>query len=200
MFLTVAAIIGFIIEAFKKPNNGRLLTVVIFLPFTLEGVHPLFTWERHQKVTVKREILISPFDIEKSLARRLEFKQKFPIFLRLGFPIPSETKGEGLTLGSKRCVHFSGGEGQPGDLCAQITERDNNKIVFSNIEDKSHISHWLSWKKSVIYWKELDHNKVEVRWIITYDRELDPAWYFAPLERYAVRLVGEYLMKYYFEI
>jgi hypothetical protein len=33
-----------------------------------------------------------------------------------------------------------------------------------------------------------------VRWTIRYRRDLDPAWYFGPWERYAVRLAGNYLI------
>lgn len=198
LFIGIAVIVGRFVQKFENPNKGRFFAFVFLLPFTLEGIHPLFTFSRHQEVVIKKEFTISSSEIEKSLARRLELKTNLPLFLRLGFPIPSRSKGEGLALGSKRCLYFSGGEGQPGETCVQVTSRGHNRIVFEKTKDESHISHWLNWKKSIISWKKSENNKMEISWMITYDRALDPAWYFAPFEKYAVRLVGEYGMAHYF--
>ena len=200
LFFGAAIIVGWLAQKDEKSYKNRLSALFIFLPFALEGVHPLFTFPRHEKVIVKKSAFISSSDIEQNLAHRLEFKHKLPLFLQMGFPLPSRARGEGLAIGSQRCVHFSGGEGQPGDLCFRIKERDTNKIVFERIKDDSPIVHWLTWKKSVVQWKKSNNNKMEITWTITYDRELDPAWYFAPFERYAVRLAGEYLIKSYFGI
>ena len=199
LFLAVTVLVAWIIQKAKKSNRGRLSALIFVLPFALEGVYPSLSFSRHEEVIVKKEFLINSSDVEESLARRLEFKHKLPFFLRLGFPTPSQTRGEGLAIGSQKCVHFSGGEGQPGDLCFQITEKDLNKVIFEKTKDDSHIAHWLNWKKSIVQWKKLDHNKMEITWTIIYDRELDPAWYFAPFERYAVRLAVEYLIRSYFE-
>ena len=34
-----------------------------------------------------------------------------------------------------------------------------------------------------------------MRWTLRYKRLLDPAWYFGPWERYAVKLTADYLIQ-----
>ena len=46
---------------------------------------------------------------------------------------------------------------------------------------------------TTLRWQALDNGKTRVEWTMHYERSLDPAWYFAPWERYAVRRSMEYL-------
>ena len=43
-------------------------------------------------------------------------------------------------------------------------------------------------------WTALDAETTQVTWRIDSERRLDPAWYFAPWQRYAVGLSAEYLI------
>jgi hypothetical protein len=54
--------------------------------------------------------------------------------------------------------------------------------------------HWLSWRSAEVRWRAVPGG-TEVRWTLRYRRRLDPAWYFAPLERYGVRLAAGYLIE-----
>ena len=66
-------------------------------------------------------------------------------------------------------------------------------------KDESHIAHWLTWQTATVSWQKKSKDVVEVQWKLNYQRNLDPYWYFAPLERYGVRLAAEHLMKSFFE-
>ena len=91
-------------------------------------------------------------------------------------------------------MRFAGGEGSPGDLVLQVTVSQPGRVLFRAVSDTSHIAHWLQWKEAEVCWREAGSNQTEVRWRIRYRRLLDPAWYFRPWERYAVRLAAGYLI------
>ena len=199
LFALVAIVIGKYLEWARSKNNARLMSVVILLPMVLEGVFPSFEFSRNEVVSLSREFAISGEQVRQRLAKPLALTKTLPLFLQMGFPQAKEVRGEGLDIGSTRCIYFAGGEGTPGDLCLQIQDVLNNRVVFQLAKDDSHIAHWLSWKTATVSWQEKSPGKVEVTWTLAYDRELDPYWYFAPLERYGVRLAAQHLLANYFE-
>ena len=92
-------------------------------------------------------------------------------------------------------IHFAGGEGRPGDLVMQVAESEPGHIRFVAQSDNSKIAHWLTWRSSEVRWNAVDADHTEVSWTLNFRRDLDPAWYFRPWERYAVRLAAEYLIE-----
>ncbi len=123
----------------------------------------------------------------------MSFDEPLPHFLRLGFPTPQWIRGSGLELGDRRVIRFAGGEGEPGNLTLEVVERTETMVHFRCIEDETKIAHWLDWKESIVKFTP-EAGGTRVRWTLDYDRRLDPAWYFAPMERYAVRLPAEALI------
>jgi hypothetical protein len=65
------------------------------------------------------------------------------------------------------------------------------------VSDESKVAHWLDWEYADVRWRPVDGNSgfTEVEWTLGYRRLLDPAWYFRPWERYAVRLAAGYLIQ-----
>src|SRR5207237_9436479 len=54
---------------------------------------------------------------------------------------------------------------------------------------------WLTWRSSEVRWNAVDADHTKVSWTLNFRRDLDPAWYFRPWERYAVHLAAEYLIE-----
>lgn len=197
LFYLVGAIIGMLVDRGRRKERPISLQAVVLLPIllvSLEGTTPMLSFPRGQQVTVKKIVNGSPADVERMLARQPVFDRALPAYLRMKFPLPVATSGEGLTLGAQRRIHFAGGEGKPGDLALRITERAPSSVTFTAQSDTSHIAHWLTWRASRVSWRAAGAGRTEVEWTIAYDRELDPAWYFAPWERYATRLAAGYLI------
>ena len=71
---------------------------------------------------------------------------------------------------------------------------------FRVLSDTSHISHWLTWQEAEVSWSphavgsDGASPQTDVRWTLRYERRLDPAWYFAPWERYAVSCAADHLI------
>jgi len=62
-------------------------------------------------------------------------------------------------------------------------------------DTKSHMTNFLDWRESIVAWEPIDAQTTKVMWTLNYRRGLDPAWYFGPMERYAVRLAAGYLIE-----
>ena len=177
-------------------NNFRLrgLIALPFLLMGLEGVHERLSFSRNEQVTVTRTLRTTAAEVEQALAATPRYKRPPPLFLRLGFPRPVRASGAGLSIGDRRTTRFAGGEGEPGDLVLEVIERGPGLVRFRVVKDTSHISHWLAREDVEVRWEEIAPNETRVSWSIRYRRLLDPAWYFGPLERYAVRLSAGYLI------
>ena len=85
-------------------------------------------------------------------------------------------------------------EGQGERTCYETFFISFHVFKFRAIEDQSKIAHWLDWEEAEVSWARLDESHTKVCWTLRYKRLLDPAWYFGPWERYAVRLTAGYLI------
>jgi hypothetical protein len=195
IFYVVGAIIAVLSEAARgKRGTTRLMLATPLFLMSLEGSHKQISLPREQSVTAHATIAANARDVEAALAAPMRFHTKLPAYLRMGFPRPVATSGFGLEPGRLRTIRFAGGEGKPGDLVMQIAEVGADHVIFRAVSDHSKVAHWLDWEDAVITWRPADDHHTEVFWTLHYRRNLDPAWYFAPWERYGVGLAGKYLI------
>jgi hypothetical protein len=162
---------------------------------SIEGSSPKLSFNREETVQASKVINSPAEQVELVIARSPRTGLPLPLYLRMGFPRPTDAQGEGLQVGNSRTIHFAGGEGRPGDLVLQVEESRPGYLRFRAISDRSKIAHWLDWKSSEVEWMKLDSDHTRVTWKLHFQRRLDPAWYFRPWERYAARLAAEYLIE-----
>lgn len=195
LFYLVGIIAGVLLDAFepKKPA-ARVMLVAPLLLLSVEGVSDGLSAPRAEAVTVSRTVAASPDEVAAALSEQPAFPGRLPFYLRMGFPQPTRSLGAGLAEGDRRLIHFAGGEGKPGDLLLEVWSSVPGRVVFGAISDTSHIAHWLTWRSAEVSWSEVAPGQTAVTWTLRYDRELDPVVWFAPTERYAVRLAVEYLL------
>jgi hypothetical protein len=196
LFYLVGILVGVGVDSFRR-NRGTTLSCITLalLPLCMEGVVPQLTWSRGQSVAVTRVIPAPVSAVEASLAQSPRVGTALPRFLRIGFPRPLEASGQGLFVGATRIVHFAGAEGDPpGDLVMRVTERRPGYARFEKVSDDSKLTQWLRWDDSEVEWTPIDAGHTRVTWRIHFERQLDPAWYFAPWERAAVRGAATYLI------
>jgi hypothetical protein len=134
--------------------------------------------------------------VEVSLSKSPRLDTALPRLLRIGFPRPLEASGLGFSVGATRIVHFAGAEGDPpGDLVMRVAERRPGYARFETVSDSSKLTQWLRWDDSEVEWVSADAGHTRVTWRIHFERQLDPAWYFVPWERTAVRAAATYLIR-----
>lgn len=199
LFYLVGAIIGLSIDAMRKREERRRIKLfpLIFLPFlplSLEGVRPSLSFSRDEEIVVERVIPVTVEAVERSLSSTPDFAKPLPPFLRLRFPKPEATWGEGLEPGAYRAVRFTKDDEAPGVLVVRVTGRSAGFVRFETESDTTMIAQWLGWKGADVRWQSVSGGATRVRWTLRYTRRLDPAWYFGPWERYAVRLAAGYMI------
>ncbi len=196
LFYIVGIIIGLIVDWTQRRRGATLSCIaLVMFPMCLEGVTPELTWNREQVVEVTRVVPAPSSAIEDSLSRSPDLQIPLPRYLRVGFPRPLAVSGSGLAVGSTRKIHFAGAEGDPpGDLVMRVGVHEPGFARFDAVSDSSKLTQWIRWDCSEVRWSAIDASHTQVTWRIRFERQLDPAWYFIPWERAAVREAAEYLI------
>ena len=205
LFFMVGGLVAEITEHYRKKGERtaqlaierrrRRMLLLVLLPMSLEGVVPGFGFGREEAVTASREVAASAAQVQSLLAEPARFDRPLPPFLKLGFPTPGASSGAGLRVGDRRIVRLDHGEHHSGALVMEVVRSEPGLLAFRAVSDDSYITHWLTWRGAEVHWAEVSPGRTRVRWTLSYRRRLDPAWYFAPLERYAARLAAGYLIE-----
>jgi hypothetical protein len=203
IFFLVGTIVGAAINWIRgrhgpddpRATRWRATLALTVLPFSVEGVAPGFEFARDEQVTATRIVTASPAAVRDALAATPRFDRALPPFLRIGFPIPVHTSGSGLRVGDRRTIELTHGEHHSGALVLAVSEVDASSVRFAAVSDSSYIMHWLAWQHATVSWEPIDATRTRVTWTLGYRRRLDPAWYFAPLERYGAFVAAGYLIE-----
>jgi len=197
LFYLAGIVVGVVMDEKRKNKNVKLSCLaLILLPMSLEGVVPGLSFNRAQTVEVSRVVDAPADSVERQLAQSPEIARALPRALRIGFPRPLNAWGQGLGIGAMRTIHFAGAEGDPpGDLTMRVAAREPEYVRFETVSDSSKLTQWIAWDSSEVQWKPVDDRHTMVTWRVHFERQLDPAWYFAPLERSAVHEAAKYLIE-----
>lgn len=195
--------IGFIVGIFadkaraqKEISRMHCAVVAVILLCSLEGINERFSFQRDEVIEVSCLHHASMEETVAALAQGPRFDWwQLPTYLKMGFPYPVKIQGDGLKNGDRWQIDFAGGEGKPGSLVAQVICSESGHYVVKKISDGSHISHWMDWQQAEWFLIPQANGGTEVRLRMSYRRLLDPAWYFAPVQRYGVGLAGEYFLE-----
>jgi hypothetical protein len=192
LFYAIGLAIGAGIDASRNKTATLSCATVIVILLSFDGILPLHI--RQETVAVTHVISAPAGEIREALAEPPDIATPLPRFLRLGFPRPIAVSGSGLAAGAIRTIHFTGAEGDPpGDLTLRVEYANNSEVLFLATRDTSKLTQWIRWQSSSVHWQPVDATHTRVTWQTTFERQLDPWWYFTPWERYAVRKSTEYL-------
>jgi hypothetical protein len=200
LFYVIGILTGALIDhgRSKSGGGGRALSLpilMLILGTGIEGVAPGAEFNREEVITVTRIVPADAGRVRQILGETPRFDRQLPALLRLRFPVPGTISGAGLAVGAERVVEFRSGGHHPGHLVMNVTESSPGRIRFEARSDDSYLVHWLSWRDATVTWRPTTLGETEVTWTLRYRRRLDPAWYFGPIERLAVRLTAGYLIE-----
>jgi len=203
IFYAVGAMIVFILSKINKdredtddPLDSGMFALGFFLILMVSGLYGDVQQKPLQEVTVVKSVS-AEVDLN-ALGKEVDLLDDLPSFFDLGFPMPISMDGVGVAPGDSRKIHFKSTTKGVGVLHLEIVERTNEKIVFKTISDGSHIKHWLSWDTVTVSLDKLPNGQTQIKWTTSFQCELGPAWYFVPIERYAVQLSSMHLVNTYF--
>jgi Ca2+/Na+ antiporter len=196
-------LIIFIIKYAYEHNKSKSRLHLHMLPMlivvaSLEGIHPDLSFERYNEVTSSKVVNLSINQIKQNLVKPVELDQNRHWFLAM-FPMPYEFDAKSLTEGEVHTIKYRYHRWfitntHEGFTKIKVAEVSDQKVRMQIIEDTSYTSNYINAHGTEINLIPIDANTTEIRLTVKYERLLDPAWYFDPLQRYATGLLGEYLI------
>lgn len=191
----------FLAHKYKHRKSGQLFShilPVLIIVSAFEGTHQSLSFDRHQQVVVTRDIPASIAAIQHKLTQPVSLDKQRQWFLSM-FPMPHTIISDSMAPGTIHEVRLTYHRWfvtntHSGKILFKIEEATNNKIRTRFIEDSSYLSTYLKFKSTEIDLLALDENTTRVTFKIEYERLLEPAWYFYPLQQYGVRQGAEFLL------
>jgi hypothetical protein len=181
----------------REGPPGRMFALVLVPVILLgvEGTSGPTTFPVRNRVAATAVVAAGPAEVEAALASTPVFDEALPGFLRhAGFPRPLSAEGGGLDVGDVRDILMTGPKG-PAPLVLRVVERAPGRVVFAVELDATPVAGWMALRQAVVTWSPSGSGATTVRWELEFDRLLSPAFYFAPLERYAAGLAAGYLIR-----
>lgn len=186
--------------AFDKGQGSRgvhVLPLLLLLAST-EGVVPELSFERENSVSVSRYLDSTPAQIHRNLAMPIELDPARPLFLRL-FPIPWKIDNPELREGSIHRSHFRYHRWfytntHEGEMAFRLSEVSPQRVELELLEDDSYIATYLRLHGTRLDILAAEDGGSHVTLTMRYRRLLDPAWYFDPMQAYAMELAAAYII------
>ncbi len=172
---------------------------LLLFTFALEGTSESLTFDRQQTVFAETSVAASPSYIKQRFSQSFELDH--PGFSMLGlFPMPAEVENsapliEGsvhrITYRYAGWVFFNVHE---GSVELVVAKAGPNYVTVHYRNDDSYISNYLTLQRARLEMRPQSDGTTAVRLYISYRRDLDPAWYFGPLQRFAVRQMAAHIL------
>ncbi|WP_283138237.1 hypothetical protein [Rhizohabitans arisaemae] len=194
LFYLVGLLFGLIFDAIAR-NRGRgphAFIVPVALLALIEGGMAVAAPPQTAEVSVTRPA--GPGDVGRALTETPDFSAFESPFLKLGFPRPLRAEGTGLAVGALRTITFTprkslgiGAVAEPRAMTLRVREHTPGRVVFAVVDDTT-LARWVELREAEFAWDE-----AELTVTLRYRRTFDPAWYFGPLQRYAMTEAADYL-------
>ncbi len=167
---------------------------------SVEGLTEQTSFPREETITRTHILDLTPAQIRANLARPVHLDAKRSKFLSL-FPLPDRIDAPSFAQGQTHKAYFTYRRWgftnvHKGETHLHMKTVQPLLVETEVTKDTSYFSHYLTVHGTKIEMVPQADGRTEVSLTIRYRRELDPAWYFGPLQRRAMRESGDYLLKH----
>ncbi|KAA1423071.1 hypothetical protein FE697_010605 [Mumia zhuanghuii] len=203
LFYGVAAFVGLVVQAVRRPGHRALVAAPLLLLVALEGVGGVTVIPRQDAASATVTVSATPVHVAAALAAPPEFGPYEAAFLRsLPFPKPVRANGSGLAVGDTRLITFNprrslglGSTSTPRSMELRVVEAvttaAGGRVVFDVTADST-FARWLDLRSAVVTWTT-SGDTTRMTWRLDYARTFDPSWYFGPIQHHAVGDAAGYL-------
>ncbi len=172
------------------------LAVIII---SVEGLTDTTSFPREEVITRTHIVNLTPAQIHANLAEPVHLDAARSKFLSL-FPLPDRVDAPDFAQGQTHKAFFTYRRWgftnvHKGETHLHIKTVQPLLVETEITQDTSYFSHYLTIHGTKIEMVPQANGNTEVSLTIRYRRELDPAWYFGPLQRRAIRESGDYLLR-----
>ncbi len=184
-------------------NNGRnnkysLAVPVIMLMLSLEGTTASLSFPRDTFVEINRSTTLSIKQIKANLAKPFDLNKKRHWMISI-FPMPYHIEAGSLNAGDVHTVYTryhrwfvtNTHEGQAELLIESVSA---NKVKTKVLSDTTYFSTYLQGSGTEISLLPNAQGGTDIKLRIDYQRKLDPAWYFHPLQKFGISKMGELII------
>ena len=201
-FLVVS--IGFVSDWLGARNDrkrGRTLGVVlsvVVLGSSFEGTTEAFSAGRTAYAKASRIADLTPEQVMRNLTRPMDLDADRGWLLSV-FPMPYRVDADSVEPGAVHRMHtryhrWFVTNTHEGELHLEIVEREPNRLTTRVIHDTTFFSTYLSQIGSEVLLTPVAPNRTEISLRLDYRRNLHPAWYFHPLQQFAMHQMAAFFV------
>ncbi|WP_446830885.1 hypothetical protein [Candidatus Foliamicus sp.] len=184
-----------------KTKGGKMcvaLLPMVVLASSFEGSTELLSAERTAYVQASRIVEIQPEQIMTNLLRPVELSVERNWILSI-FPMPYRVETGSLEKGAihrmyTRYHRWFVTNTHEGEVHIEIVDVQPNRLRTRVVHDTSFFSTYLNQVGSELTLTRTASNSTEISLRLTYRRNLDPAWYFHPLQQFAMHEMAAFFI------
>jgi hypothetical protein len=103
VFYLVGLVVGAVVDWNRQKRQTTLSCLLLILvPMSIEGTAPKLSFNREETVQASQVVTASEQDVQVALSHSPRTDTPLPTYVRIGFPRPTEARGEGLEVGATR--------------------------------------------------------------------------------------------------
>lgn len=198
----IAVLCGAINATVRKKQANQIHSIILptlVLMLSLEGTLPTLTLEREAQAANSLIVDLSIEDIKANMVKPIHLGEQRPWLMAL-FPMPYDVKANSLNQGDIHELHYRYHRWfitntHEGTALLQLKSVTDKQITTQYLQDTSYIANYLTLHGTQIDFEPITPNQTKVSLAINYSRDLDPAWYFGPLQQLALEQTAGYLIK-----
>ena len=203
------ALLSFEVWPVYKPDRKRTkknsdIFKVSFVPLvvmviSVEGLTDTTSFPREEMITRTHIMSLTPEQIHANLARPIHLEEGRSKFLSI-FPLPDRIDAPSFAAGQTHTAYFTYRRWgftnvHRGETQLHIKTVEPLFVETEVRKNTSYFSNYLTIRGTQIEMVPQADGTTEVSLTIRYRRDLDPAWYFGPLQRRAIGESADYLLK-----
>jgi len=180
----------------KKSPKSYLLPAVMIIA-SLEGTTPEFTFNRYNEVSYSRVVDLDIDTIKERIETPIKFQGNRHWILSI-FPMPIYVGTVDWEKGHVRKYDFvyhrwfvTNTKAGSVDV---VFEKVSDTHIRTSIKDTSYIKGYMTLHGTEFELEPLNDRQTRVTLTVSFDRKLDPIWYYQPLERFAVEKGIKYFL------
>lgn len=200
LIVSIAFLISWYRHSRKEGENRTLVSILplLVIATSFEGTTAGLSLDRDSQVSVSVIANLTPSEIMDNIALPFDL-QKDRGWLISIFPMPYKIEAGSLKEGDIHRVYtryhrWFVTNTHEGELHLEIVAVELNRVKTRFVHDSTFFSSYLTVDGTEIVLREIAPGETEITLTVDYQRKLDPAWYFHPLQQYGVEQMAAFLI------